>query len=296
MNFNFLKYRKIYYLFSGILVIGSLISLFLFGLKPGIDFKGGSILEVEFEKRPENPVIQEKLKGLELGEIVIQPTNERGVILRMKEIDELKHQEILKNLQDLSQVTELRFETIGPVVGRELTQKTKTVVVLAILAIVFYIALAFRKAAWLIKSWQYGLASLISIFHDILIPLGVFAWLGKFYNVEINIPFIVALLTIIGYDINDIVVVFDRIRENLLKRVGENFEETVNKSLNQVFSRSINTVLTTLFPLFAIFFFGGATLKYFSLALIIGLVSGAYSSITIASPLLVSWSKWKKRA
>jgi len=294
MSFNFLKYRKIYYIFSGILIIISLIFLFLFGLKMGIDFKGGTILEIDFENRPDNQTILQKLKGLDLGEIIVQPTGEKGVILRLKEIDNTKHQEIIKNLEDLSPLTELRFESIGPVIGRELTKKTKIVVTLAIFAIVFYIAFAFRKAAWIIKSWQFSLAALISIIHDLLIPIGVFAFLGKFFNIEINIPFIVALLTIVGYDINDIVVVFDRIRENVLKTTKADFELIVNKSLNEVLSRSINTVLTTLFPLFAIFFFGGETLKYFALALIIGLISGAYSSITIASSLLVSWAKKQK--
>lgn len=293
MNFNFLKYRKIYYFLSGVLILAIFISLNSFGLKLGIDFKGGSILEVEFENRPENSVIQEKLKPLNLGEIVVQPTGEKGIILRMKEVDEDTHQDILKNLQELSSIKELRFESIGPVIGRELVQKTKVIVILATLAIILYIAFVFRKASWLIKSWQYSLASLISISHGLLIPLGIFAYLGKFSNVEINIPFIVALLTIIGYDINDVVVVFDRIRENLLKKTSDNFEEIVNKSLNQVFSRSVNTVLTTLLPLFAIFFFGGSTLKYFSLALIIGFISGVYSSLTIAPSLLVSWAKKK---
>jgi preprotein translocase subunit SecF len=275
-------------------VAGSLISLLLFGLKTGIDFKGGTILEIDFENRPDNQTILQKLKGLDLGEIIVQPTGEKGVILRLKEIDNVKHQEIIKNLEDLSPLTELRFESIGPVIGKELTQKTKIVVILAVLAIVLYIAFAFRKAAWIIKSWQFSVASLISILHDILIPIGVFALLGKFYNIEISIPFVVALLTIVGYDINDIIVVFDRIRENILKGGKINLEEIVNKSLNEVLSRSINTVLTVLFPLFAIFFLGGETLKYFALALIIGLISGAYSSITIASPLLVSWLGQKK--
>lgn len=292
--FNFVKYSKIYYIFSGLLLLGAVYSLFAFGLKFGIDFTGGSILEVNFETRPENVVIQEKLKDFNLAEIVVQPTGEQGVILRMKEISEETHQEILRKLSEINKVEELSFESIGPTVGKELKEKTKSAIILALLAITVYITFAFRKISKVINSWQCGIASLVALFHDILIPLGVFAILGRFYNAEITIPIIAALLTILGYSVHDTIVIFDRIRENVIRGGYSSFEETVNVSLNQTFSRSINTVLTVLIVLFAIFFFGGATLKYFSLALIIGISSGAYSSICIASPLLVAWLKWKK--
>lgn len=269
-------------------------SLLSFGLKFGIDFTGGSILEVRFEQRPENDLIQEKLKDFNLGEIVVQPTGEKGIILRMKEVSEEMHQSIIVKLGEMSRVEELSFESIGPVIGKELEQKTMNAIVLALLAITLYIAFAFRKISKVINSWQCGIASLIALFHDILIPLGVFAVLGKLYNVEITIPIIAALLTILGYSVHDTIVIFDRIRENVLRGVFSSFGETVNVSLNQTLGRSINTVLTVLIVLFAIFFFGGQTLKYFSLALIIGITSGAYSSIFIASPLLVSWFREKK--
>jgi len=252
-------------------------------------------LEIEFkEARPSNEDIREKLAGLDLGDFLIQPTNEKGVIFRMKEIDEEAHQEILIRLgrEDLE---ELRFESIGPVIGRELREKTGIVIVLSLLAILFYIAIAFRKLSFPIKSWQYGLASLMALFHDALIPLGVFSVLGIFYQIEITIPVVVALLTVLGYSINNTVVVFDRIRENLLKGVGGNYQESVNFSLNQTLSRSISTSLTTLFVLFSIFFFGGETLKYFALILILGISAGTYSSLFLAGPLLVAWLERKKR-
>jgi len=163
-----------------------------------------------------------------------------------------------------------------------------------LLAIASYVAFAFRRVSYPAKSWQYGLATLVALFHDIIIPLGVFAILGEFYNVEINIPFVAALLTVLGFSVHDTIVVFDRIRENLLKRTAVSFGDVVNQSLNQTLVRSINTVLTTLLVLFAIYFFGGESLKYFSLALIIGIVSGAYSSIFIASPLIFSWVNSKE--
>ena len=293
MRFDFLKYRKIYFAFSGLLILGSLACLILFGLKPGIDFTGGSILEVEYKaERFSNQEIKNALADLELGEIYIQPTGERGVIIRMKDIDEATHQQVLEKLEG---VEELRFESIGPVIGRELKEKTKMVIVLSLLAIVFYIAFVFRRISRPVASWQYGIASLLALFHDVLIPIGILSLLGFLYGVQITIPVIVALLTVLGYSINNTVVVFDRIRENLLKRIGATYEGTVNNSLNQTLTRSLNTSLTTLFVLTAIFFLGGETLKYFALALILGITAGTYSSIFLASPILVSWLKWRKK-
>ncbi len=296
MAINFLKYRKIYFIFSGILITGSLVSLCVFGLNPGIDFTGGSILEIEYKtERPSNQEIKDALSELDLGEIYLQPTEEKGVILRMKDISEENHQEIINKLAEEKEVEELRFESIGPVIGKELKEKTGIVVVLSLLAIVLYIAFAFRRLTFPAKSWQYGVASLFALFHDVLIPLGIFSLLGKFYGLQIAIPVVVALLTVLGYSINNTVVIFDRIRENLLKGVGKDYIDTVNQALNQSLTRSINTSLTTLFVLIAIFFLGGETLKYFALALIMGIVAGTYSSLFLVSPILVSWLKWRKR-
>jgi len=296
MHFNFIKHRKIYFIFSGIIIIASLASLFIFGLKPGIDFTGGSILEIEYKDiRPSNQEIRGSLSGLDLGEVYVQPTDEKGVIIRMKDISEETHQEVIQKLSESNELEELRFESIGPVIGQELRGKTKIVVTLSLLAIVLYIAFAFRRLSFPAKSWQYGITSLIALVHNILIPLGIFSYLGEFYGVQLTIPVIVALLTVLGYSINDTVVVFDRIRENLLKGTGKDYEETVDLSLNQTLTRSINTSLTTLFVLLAIFFLGGETLRYFALALILGITFGTYSSIFLATPTLVSWLKLKKR-
>lgn len=292
---QFTKHRKIYFGFSGILIIASIFALLVFGLKPGIDFTGGSILEIDYqETRPSNQEILEKLNEFDLGTIYVQPTGEKGVILRMKEIDEEIHQQILERLQDEKELEEIRFESIGPTIGQELKQKTKIVIVVALLSMIVYIALAFRKVQRPLRSWQYGIASVVALFHDILIPLGIFAVLGKFYGIEISIPVITALLAVLGYSINNTVVVFDRIRENLLKR-GEIFEEIVDRSLNQTLSRQINTSLTTLFVAGAVFFLGGETLKYFALALIFGILAGTYSSIFLAGPILVAWHKWRHK-
>ena len=296
MNFPFIKYSIVYYILFGILVIGSILALLMFGLKFGIEFTGGSTMEVNFiDKRPVNEEISKTLSDFNLGEIIVKPTGDKGAVLQFKGIDEAVHQQILSKLSELSKVEERSFEYIGPSIGQELKQKTMLSMFLALLAITLYIAFAFRKVSRPVASWKYGVTSLVALFHDILIPLGVFAVLGKFYNIEITIPIIAALLTILGFSVHDTIVIFDRIRENILRKGMGQFEETVDWSLNQTIGRSISTVFTTLLALLSIFFFGGQTLKYFSLALIIGITSGVYSSIFIAGPLLVSWHKWSEK-
>jgi len=230
------------------------------------------------------------LTCIERGLIYIQTTGERGLILRMRDIDEETHQKLIEILRREGEFEEKRFEVIGPAVGKELQQKTTTLIVLSLLAIVSYVAISFRRISQPLLSWQYGLVTaFVALFHNVLIPLGIFAVFGKFLGVQITIPIVVGLLTILGYSVNDTIVVFDRIRENLLKRIGVTYEDTVNRSLNQTLVRSLNTSLTTVFVLISLFFFGGESLKYFSLILILGVVLGTYSSICIASPLMVSW-------
>lgn len=298
MYIPFIRHRKIFYIISIILVGLALISVFVFGLKLGIDFTGGSLLSLNYKNQiPSSLEIRESLKEFELGEIVVQPVGENGILLRMKDVSEENHQKILEKLKKLGEIEQgsENFQSIGPVIGQELTKKTKIVVFLALLAILIYIAFSFRRISRPVKSYIYGLTSLIALFHDVLIPFGIFAVLGKLYGVEITIPIITAFLTIFGYSINDSVVVFDRVRENLLKLRKSNFEFLVEKSLNQILVRSLSTSLTTLFVLFSIFFFGGQTLKYFSLTLILGIILGTYSSLFLATPLLVSFYKFKEK-
>jgi preprotein translocase subunit SecF len=300
MTFNFTKYSIFYYIISGLLIIGAIVSLSMFGLKFGIEFVGGSSMQVDFQNGPKgtppsNEAIQTALKSFNLGEITIQPTAETGAILQFKGVDEATHQKILAELNKMTPTAEKSFQYIGPSIGQELRNKTELAIFLALLAITLYIAFAFSKVSKPVSSWKYGITSLMALFHDVLIPLGVFSILGKFYNVEITIPIIAALLTILGFSVHDTIVIFDRIRENILRRGMGQFEDTVNWSLTQTLGRSISTVLTVEFVLVSLYFFGGETLKYFALALIIGITSGAYSSIFIASPLLVSWYKWNSR-
>jgi len=291
---NFLRYKKIYLSFIIITGLASIAGLVVFGLKPGIDFTGGSILEIEYQQdRPSNQEVQDKLSILDLGSITVQPAGEKGFIIRTRDINEPMHQEVIQKL-GADAIKELRFESVGSVIGKELGQKTINLVLMSLFAIVFYIALAFRRVHRPISSWKYALSSLASLSYDVLVTLGVFSILGRFYDIEISIPVITALLTVIGSSINNVVVVFDRIRENIIKRSAITFEETVNKSLNETIGRCLNTSIAYLLPLFAIFFWGGDTLRYFSLTLIIGIIVGTISSIFLASSALIGWLGWKR--
>ena len=292
---DIVSHRKIYFSISIILVLASMVGLLLWGLNLAIDFTGGTLMEVEFlENRPSNQEIQEKLTNLELGQINLQSTGQKGLILRLKDIDEATHQEILTRI-GLEQSNEKRFESIGPLIGRELKTKASWAIGLALLAIVLYIAWAFRKISKPVASWQYGLIAIIALFHDTFITLGLFSVLGHYLNIEIGLSLVAAFLTILGYSVNNSIVIFDRTRENLLKTNWTDFQETINQSINQSLTRCLNTALTTLFVLLAIFFLGGQSIKYFALALAVGIIIGTYSSIFITSSLIVVWQRWKKR-
>jgi len=283
------KYRKIYFFFSALLIIGSILSLVFWGLRFGIDFTGGSLMEVEFlNQRPGNQEIQERLSGLDLGQINLQPTGDKGLIIRLKDIDEETHQSILENI-GLVEIAEKRFESIGPLIGQELKQKAIWAIGLALIAIILYIAWSFRKVSRPVASWQYGLVAIVALFHDILITLGFFSVLTHFREIEIGLPFVAAFLTILGYSVNNSIVIFDRVRENLLKTNWDDFGQVINQSVGQSLTRCLNTALTTLFVLLSIFFLGGQTIKYFSLALVVGIIVGTYSSIFITGSLAVSW-------
>lgn len=286
--FDFVSHRKIFFIISGVLLGISILSLAIFGLKPGIDFTGGSMMEIEYtDEALSRDEIKERLFSFEIGTTKIQATGERGYLIRFKDVDENTHQEILTALGD---VEEVRFSSIGPVIGKELSKKALWVVLLALFAIIFYIAWAFRKLSKIAKkgeSWRYGLGALLALFHDVIILLGFFAIMGYVRGVEINIAFITALLTVLGYSVNDTIVIYDRIRENLLAHSFKTMKEAINVSLNETIVRSLNTSMTTLFVLLVIYLFGGASIQNFVLAMMVGIGVGTYSSIAIASQFLL---------
>ena len=292
---NYVALRKISYTVSGFLVAASIVALFVWGLPLGIDFTGGSLWELEFSgSAPSGQMVREHLTPFELGDVQVQQTGERGMIIRTRDMDEETHQRIVSALRELdSDLVEKRFVSIGPTIGGELKQKALWALGLVLVMIIAYIAFAFRHVSHPISSWKYGIVAIVALVHDVAIPTGLFVYLGKFQGVEINALFISALLTILGFSVHDTIVVFDRVRENLRRRVSTDFAETVNISVTETVVRSINTSLTLLFVLLTLFFLGGESTRYFSLALIVGTVVGVYSSIFIASPLLVTWQKWQ---
>ncbi len=288
---NIIQKKNIWFAFSGSLVLLGAIALFLWGLPFGIDFTGGSLLEAKLEQPATPAELRETLAPLNLGDITIQETGRKSFLFRTKDLSEETHQNVLGALgEKYGSVEELSFESVGSSLGKELQQKTFYAFFAVLAAIILYIAWAFRKVSRPVQSWKYGVIAVVTLFHDVFITIGIFAIISHFTGYEIGLPFVAAILTILGYSVNDTIVVFDRIRENI-SHDSTDFETIVNKSVNQTMSRSINTSFTTLLALAAVYFFGGSSLQYFTLTLIIGIVKGTYSSIFIASPLLVVWNK-----
>lgn len=298
---NFIDKRRWYFTISGLLVGGSVLALLVWGLKPNIDFTGGSLVEFDFSgTRPGLEQMQATVKKAEAGEAVIQPTAGSSVIVKLPYIDEAAHQRLLSVVRadyekNGTQVLEKRIETVGPSVSATIVKRAWMAGTLVVIAIITFIAAAFRRVSKPVAAWKFGVAAVVSLLHDVLITMGLFSFLGHFYGVQVDIPFVVALLTIFGYSVNDTIVVFDRIRENLLRRTGHDFAETTEFAIKQTVWRSLNTSLTVLTALACLFIFGGESVKYFSLALFVGIFFGTYSSIFLASPLLVTWEAFDRQ-
>jgi preprotein translocase subunit SecF len=312
------KYRSIFYIFSGLLVVGSILAILVWGLNSSIDFKGGSLLEVSYPNgRPSQSIVIAAVTPLNLSASVI-PSESNEYDIRTTTLTDAQKNSLISILSALEpaststmpikigsttamatisspgmQVT--GFNTIGPTLGSEAAWKSIVAVILVILAIVLFIAWAFRKVSEPVSSWKYGIVAIIDLVHNIMIPLGVFAVLGHLYGYEVDTLFVTALLVVLGFSVHDTIVVFDRIRENLRTMPGSKpFDEIVGTSINQTFVRSINTSLVVLFALAVLYFIGGAPTQHFSLALIVGIAAGTYASICLGSPLLVTLEKWQK--
>jgi preprotein translocase subunit SecF len=296
------NHRKLFFALSGLLVVASIISVFVFGLKLGTDFVGGSILEVSYVG--DGPTIESAREGLgkieNLGGFSLRSSGNNGFILRSKEVSVVEKEQILKSLSENGayQLTEDRFNSIGPVVGAELKQKSIIALSVVVLGIVLFITFAFRKVSRPVSSWKYGAATIVALFHDIIIPTGAYVVLGHFFGFEIDLLFVTALLAILGYSVHDTIVVFDRVRENLRHNqdynTKEEFDVTVGKSLVETMGRSINTSVTLIIVLVVLFLIGSESTRSFSLILLIGAIVGTYSSIFVASPLLVALQKLQK--
>lgn len=292
-----LRIYTIMFWFSVTLTLAAISALFMFGLNLGVDFRGGSVIEIGFsdnDNRPDLNNIKDMLTAAGLTDVTVNYTGDGGALIRTRELSEDEHQNFLAVLKNgFSGLEEKRFDSIGPVIGNELKNSSVTAILLVLLAVIIYIALVFRKLSKTLSPWVMGFAAIGALLHDVVVPLGVFAVLGNVYGVEISAVFVAAALTILGYSVADTVVVFDRVRENIIRGAGGSLSEIAHKSILQTLTRSLNTTFTTLLPLFAIYFLGGESIRYFALALIMGIFLGAYSSIFVASPLLVWWSHKK---
>ncbi len=294
--FDFVGKRKIFFIISGVLIGLSILALILFGLNLGIDFTGGTMMQAKFSNKDVSvDKIESSLASLKLSDVTVQKSGENTFIMKFKseaghEVKENMHQKIVKELEKIGEFKEETYTSIGPVIGKQMSKKAQTSIILALIAIILYIAWAFRKVAKFAgkkESWRYGLGALVALFHDVVILLGFFAVFGRLAGVEINVAFVTALLTVLGYSVNDTIVIYDRIRENIILGKFKNLASAINHSLNETIVRSLNTSLTTLFVLLVIYFFGGASIHNFILAMMIGIGVGTYSSIAIASPFLL---------
>ncbi len=290
---NIIKHYKFWFAVSGIILLAGIISLSVFGLKLGIDFTGGTEAQLQFSHAPDYAKIQTVLSSENIGGFKVQQAGTNEVIIETKPIDKTEHDKIDTDLKKaVGDFNEISYTSIGPSIGQELKSKAVYELILVAFGIVFYIAYAFRKVTKPITSWKFGWSAIVALLHDLFVVAGIFSILGHFLGVEVDSLFVTALLTVLGFSVHDTIVVFDRIRENLKVEAGQPIEFIVNHSINQTVVRSLNTSLTVLFVLLALLLFGGATIKYFVLALFIGIIAGTYSSIFIASPILVLWQRW----
>lgn len=290
-----------YLIFSAIVIIPGLISLIIWGIRPAIDFTGGTLLEFQFQKKESKIESNDLRKVLEKEELEIgsiQQSGENTFLVRLKSLEKDKSQKLFSDLYEkFGEVKQIRTETVGPLIGKETAQNALKAVAVASIAIIIYVALAFRHIPKPYSSWRFGICAVLALIHDVLVVVGIFSIFGHFLKVEVDSLFITAILTVMGFSVHDSIVVFDRIRENLIHLTGKEFSQIVNESIVQTLARSLSTSMTVILTLVALLLFGGESTRWFIAALLIGIISGTYSSIFNAAPLLVIWEEWslKKR-
>jgi preprotein translocase subunit SecF len=316
-----IRHRKIFLLIASVIVLISVGIIATFGLKPGIDFTGGSLMEVRYSSVPDKELVESTINEFNLGHTAVRQAKSEvgsGYLITTRALTESEHKALgdkLTTLGDGGQVT--KFTSIGPVIGQELKDKAVWAIGAVVLLIIIYVAIAFSGVGAPVSSWVYGFFTIAVLGHDILLPVTFMSLMGHFTGAQADILFVTVLLTILGFSVNDTIVIFDRIRENLKHNRTESkrtvkvpggkdevittytltkpFGDVVGAAINETMSRSINTTLTVLLSLAALYFFGSSVTKIFSLTLFVGVVAGAYSSIFIASPLLVVYQEWQER-
>lgn len=295
---RFIKYSKIFFLISAILVLPGIYSLARYGLRLSIDFTGGSLIELQLPKieGDQSTVLREIATASGLDVSTVQSSSDATYLLRTKPASTETKDKFITALKEKltgAEVVDKRFETVGPTVGAELTQKSIIAIAISSALIIVYMAWAFRHIPKEYSPWKFGASAVIALLHDALVVLGLFSLFGHYFQVEIDALFVTAILTVIGFSVHDTIVVFDRVRENLPKMTNSTLEEVMDYSLAETLVRSLNTSFTVLLTLSALLLFGGETIRWFVVALLIGIASGTYSSIFNAAPILVLWEKRK---
>jgi preprotein translocase subunit SecF len=291
---NIIANRFRFLFISGLVILAGLVSLGAFGLKAGIDFSSGSLLTLSFEQTVEINELKGELDSLGYDNAIVQTTGEGDFLIRTQQLTTAEKTQLKNDLADeFSAVTEKGFENVDPVIASQTAQTAAIAVAVAAIGILLYITWAFRRMP---KPLHYGSCAVIALLHDALISLGVFAILGAILGWEINLMFIIGILAVIGYSVNNTVVVFDRIRENLLKTERPVLETVVNQSLSETIVRSLNTSLTTIVVILALLLFVGSTIQNFAVVMLIGIIAGTYSSLFVAPSILVIWEngQWRR--
>lgn len=285
--------RKLWFTISILMIVPGVLALMLWGLKPGIDFTGGQ--EMEISGSLNQSEVAEIVSSTGVKDVTVTTSGSDRLLIRYSDEGVGESQEVHKRVVEAlaqNQIQETAFNSVGPSISKDITRNAGIAIALASLAIIIYIAFAFRNTPPPVSPWSFGITAIIAVLHDALLVIGLFAILGHFFGVEIDALFVTAVLTVIGFSVHDTIVVYDRIRENL-RRYNKPFEQIVNDSILETFARSLNTSITVVLVLLAFYLFGGNSIKYFVLALLVGILSGTYSSIFNASPLLVVYNNWK---
>lgn len=289
--------RRIFLITSGILTLIAIVFIALFGFKLSIEFTGGSHLDVTSSRNIDTAHVEKVIEDNKIKVVSIKKKYDKDILIRTATITNAQKNTLIAKLNEAGlEIKEKSFETLGLVVGSEARMDALKAVGLALVAITLYIAFAFRKVSHPVSSWKFGFSAIIGLLHDVILVLGIFSALGLFFGIEIDTLFITAILTIMGFSVHDTIVVFDRIRENLIRNVRHlPFEQVVNNSFNETLVRSLNTSITVVLVLFALLLFGGESIRWFVFAFIVGMIVGTYSSIFIASGILVEWYELDKR-
>lgn len=292
---NIVKHRRLFFWITGLVLAGAVAAIIFFGLPLGIDFTGGSLVQISYpDGRPALATIEQEIATVPIGAVSVRESGTSAVIIRSRILEPDEHTAVLTALG--KNTTELSYTSVGPALGNQFAAKALWAILAVALAIMLFIAFAFRKVSRPVPSWMYGIAVVAILLHDIIVPAGFYAILAHFTGVEVDALFITALLALLGYSVNDTIIVFDRIREHLAKNQKtnnkENFEDTVGKSISETLTRSINTSLTVVLVLLSLVFFGASATRDFALVMLVGVIAGTYSSILLAAPLLIPFAKW----